>query len=323
MLVLIRNRKRPECRRVASRKNMIGFLKKYYIFYLLFLPLVVYLLVFEYAPLGGLIIAFKDYSFGKGIFGSPWTSEYGFHHFIRILTNGEFLRVFKNTIILASMNILLGFPAPILFALLLNELRSQKYKRFLQTISYLPHFVSFVVVYAVLYNFLSYDGFFNMVRGLFGAEPILFLGNPKTYRWVFVLSAIWKEIGWSAIIYLAALSNVNMDLYEAADIDGASRLQKQRYITLAELRPIISIQFILSMGGIFNVNFDQTLVMLNDMVMDVGEVTSYYVYKTGLLTINQFSYATAVGLLNSILGFGMVMLTNVLSKKMYEDGGLW
>lgn len=302
---------------------MIGFLKKYYIFYLLFLPLVVYLLVFEYAPLGGLIIAFKDYSFGKGIFGSPWTSEYGFHHFIRILTNGEFLRVFKNTIILASMNILLGFPAPILFALLLNELRSQKYKRFLQTISYLPHFVSFVVVYAVLYNFLSYDGFFNMVRGLFGAEPILFLGNPKTYRWVFVLSAIWKEIGWSAIIYLAALSNVNMDLYEAADIDGASRLQKQRYITLAELRPIISIQFILSMGGIFNVNFDQTLVMLNDMVMDVGEVTSYYVYKTGLLTINQFSYATAVGLLNSILGFGMVMLTNVLSKKMYEDGGLW
>lgn len=304
-------------------KRFVGILKKYYVFYLMFLPIVILLVIFNYAPMFGIVIAFKNYTLGKGIWDSPWASEYGFHYFIRFLTNGEFLRVFKNTIILAFMRIFIGFPAPIIFALLLNEIKWPKYKKFLQTTSYLPHFVSYVVIYALLYNFLSLDGFFNYIRGLFGASPVLFLGDPGSYRWIFTLSAVWKGLGWGAIIYLAALSGINPELYEAADIDGASRLRKMWHITIAEIRPVISIMFILTMGGIFNVSFDQTLVMLNNMVESVADVTSYYVYKVGLLSNNQFSYATAIGLFNSILGILMVLFTNKFAKRIDEDGGLW
>lgn len=271
----------------------------------------------------GVVIAFKDYKFAGGIWGSPWTSEHGFHHFIRFLTSGEFTRVFGNTVLLAVMRIVFGFPAPIILALMLNEVRSDKYKKTLQTISYLPHFVSYVVVYAVLYCFFSYDGFINGVRAALGLSRELFLGNPAYYRWFFTFSNVWKEIGWGAIIYLAALSRVNVELYEAADLDGASRMQKLIHITLAELRPLISMQLVLTMGGLFSVSLDQTMVFTNKMVSSVAEVMSYYVYRVGLLSANQFSYSTAVGLFNSLLGLAMVLLTNWGAKKIDEDGGLW
>ena len=306
------------------RMQRIGkTLQRYWIYYALFIPVAVYYIMFHYKPLVGVVIAFKDYAFGKGIWGSPWTSEYGFHHFIRFLTAGEFNRVFFNTVILAAMRIAFGFPAPIILALMFNEVRSQKYKKFLQTVSYLPHFISFVVVYAILYNFFGYDGFFNAIRRLMGKEPVLFLGNVKYYRWFFTLSAMWKEMGWGAIIYLAALSRVNVELYEAADLDGATRLQKMFHISLAEIRPLISMQLILTMGGLFSVSMDQTMVMTNDMVNSVAEVLSYYVYRVGLLSVNQFSYSTAVGLFNSMLSLIMVLLTNWVAKKVDEEGGLW
>lgn len=307
----------------GRRSKKLVMLKKYYPLYIMFIPVLIYYILFAYIPMAGIVIAFKDYQLGLGIFESPWASEYGMHNFIRFLTNGEFQRVFKNTVILAAMRIFLTFPAPIIFALMLNAVPFQKYKRVLQTVSYLPHFVSFVVVYAILYNFFSYDGFINTIRGLFGGDPILYLGNPSYYRWLFIGSAMWKEMGWGAIIYLAALSRVNVELYEAADIDGATRWHKLWYITLNELRPIISIQFILTMGGLFGVSLDQTMVMTNDMVSSVSEVTSYYVYKTGILTVNQYSYASAIDLFNSILGIIMVLFTNFVSKKIDEDGGLW
>lgn len=306
-----------------KKHSFVSILRRYWIFYAFFLPVFVYYLLFHYKPLMGVVIAFKDYKFAGGIWGSPWTSEHGFHHFIRFLTSGEFTRVFGNTVLLAVMRIVFGFPAPIILALMLNEVRSDKYKKTLQTISYLPHFVSYVVVYAVLYCFFSYDGFINGVRAALGLDRELFLGNPAYYRWFFTFSNVWKEIGWGAIIYLAALSRVNVELYEAADLDGASRMQKLIHITLAELRPLISMQLVLTMGGLFSVSLDQTMVFTNKMVSSVAEVMSYYVYRVGLLSANQFSYSTAVGLFNSLLGLAMVLLTNWGAKKIDEDGGLW
>ena len=306
-----------------KKNSFASILRRYWIFYAFFLPVFVYYLLFHYKPLMGVVIAFKDYKFAGGIWGSPWTSEHGFHHFIRFLTSGEFTRVFGNTVLLAVMRIVFGFPAPIILALMLNEVRSDKYKKTLQTISYLPHFVSYVVVYAVLYCFFSYDGFINGVRTALGFDRELFLGNPAYYRWFFTFSNVWKEIGWGAIIYLAALSRVNVELYEAADLDGASRMQKLIHITLAELRPLISMQLVLTMGGLFSVSLDQTMVFTNKMVSSVAEVMSYYVYRVGLLSANQFSYSTAVGLFNSLLGLAMVLLTNWGAKKIDEDGGLW
>ena len=306
-----------------KKHSFVSILRRYWIFYAFFLPVFVYYLLFHYKPLMGVVIAFKDYKFAGGIWGSPWTSEHGFHHFIRFLTSGEFTRVFGNTVLLAVMRIVFGFPAPIILALMLNEVRSDKYKKTLQTISYLPHFVSYVVVYAVLYCFFSYDGFINGVRTALGLDRELFLGNPAYYRWFFTFSNVWKEIGWGAIIYLAALSRVNVELYEAADLDGASRMQKLIHITLAELRPLISMQLVLTMGSLFSVSLDQTMVFTNKMVSSVAEVMSYYVYRVGLLSANQFSYSTAVGLFNSLLGLAMVLLTNWGAKKIDEDGGLW
>ena len=306
-----------------EKNSFASILRRYWIFYAFFLPVFVYYLLFHYKPLMGVVIAFKDYKFAGGIWGSPWTSEHGFHHFIRFLTSGEFTRVFGNTVLLAVMRIVFGFPAPIILALMLNEVRSDKYKKTLQTISYLPHFVSYVVIYAVLYCFFSYDGFINGVRTALGLDRELFLGNPAYYRWFFTFSNVWKEIGWGAIIYLAALSRVNVELYEAADLDGASRMQKLIHITLAELRPLISMQLVLTMGGLFSVSLDQTMVFTNKMVSSVAEVMSYYVYRVGLLSANQFSYSTAVGLFNSLLGLAMVLLTNWGAKKIDEDGGLW
>ena len=309
-----------------NKSAFVRNLKRNWIFYALFVPIFVYYLLFHYKPLAGAVIAFKDYRFGD-IWAAPWASTGGeidlLKHFRRFLTNGEFERVFSNTVILAALRICVGFPAPIILALMLNELRNEKFKRVLQTVSYLPHFVSFVIVYAVMYNFFSYEGAINQFLGMFGQDPQLFLGNPDLYRGIFVFMDVWKGVGWSSIIYLAALSRVNMELYEAADLDGATRFQKIIYITLAELRPLISMQLILTMGSLFSVSLNQTMVMMNRMVAPVAEVISYYVYNVGLAASNQFSYGTAVGLFNSMLSLILVLTTNWISKKIDEEGGLW
>ncbi len=306
-----------------GRNKLVRILRRYWIYYVLFLPVAVYLFIFHYIPLLGIQIAFKDYSFKLGIWGSPWADNFGLKHFIRFLTNGEFPRVFGNTITLASLRILIGFPAPIIVALMFNEMRSPVYKRVLQSISYLPHFVSFVVIYAILHNFFSYNGFINGIRSMLGLERVMYLGSSNLYKWFYVLSDVWKELGWGSIIYLAALSRVNVEMYEAADLDGATRMQKLWYITLSELRPLISLQFIMTMGGLFSTSFSQTLIMVNDMVEPVAETVDYYVYKTGLLSVNQYSYSAAVGLFNSVLSLLMVILTNNVAKKLDEEGGIW
>ena len=300
-----------------------GKVKQYWPLYLMFVPVIAFYIIFHYKPLYGVIIAFKDYNFVDGIYNSPLTSQFGFRHFIRFIGNGEFWRIFRNTVILASLRILVTFPAPIILALMFNEVKNQKYKKILQTFSYLPHFVSFVIVYAIFYSFFSMDGFINVIREILGLEKILYLGSRQHYRGIFVGMALWKEIGWGAIIYLAAISRVNPDLYEAADIDGASKFKKIWHITLPAIRPIVSISFVRTMGGILDVSFEQTLVMNNRMVSSVADVISYYIYQIGIIGINQYSYATAMGLFNSVLALLIVIITNTGAKKIDEDGGLW
>ncbi len=309
----------------TSWKSKKRLIKQCWIYYVFFLPVAVYLIIFSYIPMPGIQIAFKDYSFKLGIWGSPWTSQYGLHHFIRFLSNGEFYRVVKNTMIMNVLGTFLGFPVPIIFSLLINEIKPQKYKKICQSVSYLPHFVSFVVVYAMIFNFFSYDGFINTLRMKLGAsERIMYLGSRPLYKWFYVLSNIWQSMGWGSIIYLAALSRVDVELYEAADMDGASRVQKMWYITVGEIRPLISLQLVLSIGGIFGSgSLGKTLAMMNDQVRPVAENLSYYIYYTGLKQVNQYSYAAAVGLFLALFSLGITFFVNWLSKKVDEDGGLF
>jgi putative aldouronate transport system permease protein len=225
--------------------------------------------------------------------------------------------------LLAFYRTLFGFPAPILFALLIYELRFTRFKKILQTISYLPHFISWVVVYALLYNFFSNSGWINQLNGLFGGTAISFLSEPSYFRTLFVGSAIWKELGWGAIIYLAALTRVDTDLYEAAAIDGANRWHRLWHVTLPGIRSIVSIMFILGLGSILSVSFEQVLVMYNPTVSSVAEVLDYYIYRVGLLNLSNFSYAAAVGLFRSVITLALVLIANYVTKKIDEEGGIW
>lgn len=305
---------------VSQRRQSLVKLKPYIPLYLLFLPVLVYYLLFSYAPMAGLVIAFKNYNFMDGIFHSKWV---GLDHFSRFLHNGDFWVVFKNTLLLALFRLSFAFPAPILFAVLLNEMRFSKGKRIIQTISYLPHFLSWVVVYAICYNFLSDSGLVNSILVRFGVEKIAFLGEPSYFRAIFVGSSVWKELGWSAIIYLAALTRIDTDLYEASAIDGANRLRRIWHVTLPGIRTIVSIMLLMALGEILSVSFEQVTIMINPMVSSVAEVIDYYVYRVGLLGANNFSYATAVGLFRSIIALAVVIAANVLAKKIDEDGGIW
>ncbi len=305
--------------RLAKRRGW-SRIRPFVPLYILFLPVLAYYVTFSYAPMVGVVIAFKNYNFLDGILHSKWV---GLAHFERFMHNGDFWVVFKNTILLAFYRLLFGFPAPILFALLVYEMRFTKAKRIIQTISYLPHFLSWVVVYAIAYNFLSDSGLANRIIESFGGRSISFLGDPAYFRSIFVGSSIWKEVGWGAIIYLAAFTRLDSHLFEAAAIDGANRWRRMWHVTLPGIRTIVSIMLLLALGNILSVSFEQVVVMMNPMVSPVAEVIDYYVYRVGLLTANNFSYATAVGLFRSVIALAIVLIANWFAKKLDEDGGLW
>lgn len=311
---------RSEWKPAKKMYKKLKTIRRFSSLYLLFLPVFIFYLVFSYAPMGGVIIAFKNYTFSQGIVGSEWV---GFSHFERFVSNGDFWIVFKNTFLLALYRMLFGFPAPIIFAILLYEMRFVRFRRVLQTVSYLPHFISWVVVYGLMYNFFSIEGIINQVTLLFGGDATNFLGETRFFRSLFVGSSIWKEMGWGAIIYLAALTNVSSELLEAAWMDGANRWQRLWHITLPSIRSIISIMFVLSFGGILSVSFEQILVMYNPIVSSVADVIDYYIYRVGLLQANNYSYATAVGLFRSLLALFIVLMTNWVAKKIEEDGAIW
>jgi putative aldouronate transport system permease protein len=303
-----------------AKKRTWDKMKRYVPLYALFVPVLAYYAIFQYAPMTGVIIAFKQYNFMDGILGSPWA---GLTHFKRFLANGDFWIVFRNTFLLAIYRLVFGFPAPILFALLLHEMRFARWRRVFQTISYLPHFVSWVVVYALMYNFFSESGLINMLLKSGIGHTLPFLSSTDYFRTMFVGSAIWKEIGWNAIIFLAALTRVDSDLYEAAEMDGATRWRRMWHVSLPGIRSIISIMFILGLGGILSVSFEQILVMINPQVSPIAEVIDYYVYRVGLLDTGNYSYATAVGLFRSAIALVLVLVANGIAKKIDEEGGIW
>ncbi len=304
------------------KKTLAQRMKPYAALYLMLLPGLALILIFCYGPMYGLQIAFKDYNIGMGIWNSPWV---GMEHFQKFLTTDAATRALTNTIIISALKLVFSFPMPILLALVLNEIGNQAFKRVAQTISYLPHFISWIIVASLLNNLLSPStGAVNAIIQQFGGSPIYFLADKSWFRPILVISNIWKEIGWSSVVYLAALSGIDPSLYEAAIVDGATRVQRIVRITLPSIMPIAVIMLILSMGNIMSAGFDQVFNLYSPQVYDVGDILDTYVYRRGLVDMS-YSFSTAVGLFKSVVGLILVVTVNVIAKRLSpdHDAGLW
>lgn len=281
--------------------------------YMMIVPAFLFIIIFEYFPMYGVQIAFRDFNFKDGITGSPWV---GFENFERLFNSYWFPIIFKNTIVLSGLRLLMGFPLPIIFALMVNEVHNGKIKKWIQTVSYAPHFISTVVMCGMIILLLTPEtGLINIIIQLFGGESISFMQEPGMFKWIHVLSGIWQGTGWSAIIYFAALSGVDKSLLEAAEIDGANRLQRILHINLPVLAPTIMIQLILSMGSILSVGYQKILLLQNTMNLNASEVISTYVYKVGLQNY-QYSFSTATNLFNSVVNCIMLITVNSIVKKL-------
>ncbi len=286
---------------------------------ILFIPCIIFYILFRYGPIYGLIIAFKDYNVYEGILGSEWV---GLEHFRKFFDSYDFWLLFKNTLLLGLFALLWSFPFPIIFAVLLNEVRSVKFKKTVQTFSYLPSFLSVVIVSSMIIDFLSpTHGLVNQVLQWLGFESKYFLAAPEWFRTIYISSDIWQHMGFEAIIYMAAIAGIDPTLYEAAKVDGASRFQMIRRITIPCIMPTILILFIIKSGSMFRVGYEKVLLLYNPMTYEVADVFSTYVYRKGLLETN-YSYAAAVGLFESLIALCMLLLTNAISKKA-GGRGLW
>ncbi len=267
----------------------------------------------------GVIISFKNFSPGLGIWESPWNN---FDHFKRLFTDFMFIRALKNTIIISLLKILISFPAPIIFALLLNEIRNQKFLKVTQSISYLPHFMSWVILSAMIIEVFSPQrGVINYLITMFGGDPINFLSSKVFFVPVILITDIWKEIGYGAIIYIASIASIDPALYEAAEMDGAGRFKKMIHVTLPSIMPMVIIMFILRLGGILNAGFDQILNLYNPLVYEVADIIDTYVYRSGLEQF-QFDYATAVGLFKNVIGIIFILGANAIIRRKSEHG-IW
>lgn len=286
--------------------------------YLMLLPVVAYYIVFYYVPMYGLQIAFKDYSVGLGMWNSEWV---GFRHFESFFESYYFWRLLRNTLLLSFYELLFGFPASIILALLLNELRSNVLKRFVQTVTYMPHFISIVVISGMLVDFLARDGLINNILGLFGVDPVAYLGESSWFRTIFVSSNIWQNIGWGSIIYLSAMSSIDPSMYEAAKVDGASRWKQMLHVTLPGIMPTVVILLILQIGSFMTVGTDKILLLYNSTTYETADVIGTFVYRKGILE-SDFSYSAAIGLFNSLINFTLLVLANAISRKT-SDNKLW
>ena len=285
--------------------------------YVMLLPGILYFLIFKYWPMYGLIISFQNYKPFKGILGSEWV---GFAHFQRLFTEPDFFQILTNTLMLFAMNLVFYFPVPIILALMLNEVRNSFFKRFFQTLVYIPHFMSWVIIVSITYVMLTMDGgIINEVLVMFGFEKINFLLSPEWFRPTYILQVIWREAGWGTIIYLAAIASIDPQQYEAARMDGAGHFRQIWHITLPAIRGVIIILLILKIGHVLDLGFEHVYLMLNSMNRGVAEIIDTYVYTAGLQQ-GQFSYSTAIGFFKSLIGLVLVMLVNKLADKMGEDG---
>ncbi|MBO9610184.1 MAG: sugar ABC transporter permease [Paenibacillaceae bacterium] len=306
-------------RTAADRGILRKKLKRMKMLYLMLLIPVVHLAIFHYAPMYGVLIAFKDYRPGLGIWASPWNH---FEHFRSMLHDFVFLRALRNTFVISLLRLVFGFSMPIVFALLLNELRTRFFKRTVQSISYLPHFLSWVIVASMVVEIVSPQrGIVNYVVTLFGGEPVNFLSSKLFFVPLLLITDVWKEIGWASIIYLASIAAISPELYEAAESDGANRLQKMIYITIPSLIPVITILFLLRLGNILSGGFDQILNLYNPLVYEVADIIDTYVYRVGLLEV-RFDYSAAVGLFKNVVGVVLLVTANQFVRK-HSDYGVW
>lgn len=303
---------------VMTREQRWRQIKKSKYLYIIFIIPMIYYLLFHYMPMYGVLIAFKDYNIGKGVWGSPWA---GFKHFHKFLTDPYFWKLVRNTLVLNIYGLVWGFPIPIILAVMLNEVPREGYKKLIQTVSYLPHFISTVVVCGMVVNFLSLDGIFNQLLVNLGLEKIQFLMFPQYFRTIFTASGIWQSCGWTSIIYLSALTGVDSEVLDAAMIDGANRWERIRHVTLPAITPTISIMLIMQLGKIMTLGYEKILLLYNGSTYETADILSTYVYRRGILS-NDFSYATAVGLFQSVVGVIMLVLANKVSKKLSETS-LW
>lgn len=300
-------------------KNALSYINKKKYLYLLLIPGVVYFIIFNYIPMYGIIIAFKDFNFAKGILASPWI---GFENFKYMFGLSDFYKVFWNSLYLGFLRLVFGFPIPIILALLLNEIKSRVYQRVMQTVLYLPHFISWVVIGGILVNFLSPSwGIVNIFLKQIGIEPVFFLAKEEYFRPLVLLSSVWKESGWGTIIYLAAIAGINVELYEAAQIDGANRLQRLWHITLPSIKSTIVVLLILRLGQIMGNGFEQIFVLQNPMNLGVSEVFETYTYRVGIIG-GRFSFGTTVGLFTSVIGVIFLLASNKVASLLKEDG-IW
>ena len=293
--------------------------KRMYALYLLFLVPLVILIIFRYVPIYGLSIAFVDYRYAKGMLGSPWNN---FEHFRQLFANPYFARLFRNTVIISVLKLVFGFPAPIILALILNEVQSATFKRTVQSISYLPHFLSWVVLSGIIIEMLSPQrGIVGYIYTLLGMEAPVILYSQGLFRPMLVVTAMWQGVGWGAVIYLAAIAGINPELYESATVDGANRLQMAVRITVPSLIPVIVVLFILNLGHLMEAGFDQILNLYNPLVWEVADIIDTFVYRKGILD-RQYDYATAVGLFKSLVGVCLLVATNMIIRR-FSEYGIW
>jgi putative aldouronate transport system permease protein len=290
-----------------------------YIYFML-APVLLYYAIFQYGPMYGAIIAFKDFTPALGIWGSPWS---GFNHFADFFNGIYFWRILKNTILISVYELIFGFPAPIILALMLNELRSAIFKRVVQTVTYMPHFISLVVICGILKDFTSSDGIITSIYEWITSRNLgeSLLLQPDMFRTIFVSSGIYQQIGWGTIIYLAALTGIDMEQYEAAKMDGANRFRQMLHITIPGILPTVVIMLILNLGHMLSIGFEKIILLYTPVTFETADVISSYVYRVGLQDFN-YSLSAAVGLFNSVINFGMVILANAISRKLNETS-LW
>lgn len=304
-------------KRSFSERVRIDF-KNNKIIYLIMLPMIIYYIVFCYFPMYGAIIAFKDYSPAEGIFASPWV---GFEHFRIFFSNPDFVRILRNTLTISISELIFGFPAPIILALLFNEIRCRKFKSIAQTISYLPHFISLVVVCSLIKQFVTGNGVIQQLIEAAGGSNVSLLSRAEMFVPLYVISGIWQDVGWGTIIYLAALSGIDQELYEAATVDGANKFKQMLNVTLPGIAPTIIIMFILKVGTLLSVGYEKIILLYNPLILETSDVISSYVYRIGIQN-QSWSYSTAVGLFNSVINFIIVIAANKLSAK-FSETSLW
>jgi len=293
-------------------------IRKKKMLYFMILPLIIYLIIFAYLPMYGIIIGFKDYSPYKGIIASKWV---GLKYFKMFFESHYCWQIIRNTLVINLYGLFIGFPIPILFAILLNEVRVNKYKKVIQTITYIPHFISIMVISTMIIEFCSSNSFINSIIVFFGGERKSLLSEPKLFPLIYTISGVWQQFGWDSIIYLAALTGINMELYEVAKVDGANKFKQIIYITLPGIAPTIILMLILKIGNMLSVGFEKILLISNPLITEASEVISTFVYTRGLQG-GDYSYSTAVGLLNAVVNFILLTFANAMSRKLSETS-LW